>query len=141
MSDAEFLAAVELAARGTPPDGFRFGHRDHLRLAWLQLDRLGPERGAEATVSTLRRLDAAHGGGHYHETITRFWLGLVGHARERFAGASFASALADHPQLLDGTLPSSHYSRPLLESSEARHDAVPPDLAPLPWEAGPGARR
>lgn len=141
MTDDEFLGAVELAARGTPPDSFRFGHREHLRLAWLQLDRLGPERGGEATAGTLRRLDAVHGGGHYHETITRFWLGLVSHARERFAGRSFVTALADHPQLLDGTLPSRHYSRPLLESGEARRGSVPPDLAPLPWEADPGTRR
>jgi hypothetical protein len=141
VTDEEFLAAVERAAGGVPTAGFHFGYPEHLRLAWLQDDRLGPERGGEATAATLRRIDAAHGGGKYHETITRFWLGLVGHARQRFPGRSFEAALADHPQLTDGTLLYRHYSRPLLASGEARRRSVPPDLEPVPWEAGSGAPR
>ena len=107
MTDDEFLARVESAAGGAPPHGFQFGHPEHLRLAWLQHDRLGPEAGGEATAATLKRIDAAHGGGKYHETITRFWLGLVRHARGRFAGTRFEASLAEHPQLLEkvGALP------------------------------------
>ncbi len=136
MTDDEFLAGVERAAAGTPPDAFRFGHPEHLRLAWLQHARLGPEAGGDATAATLKRLDAADGGGKYHETITRFWLGLVRHARQRFAGRSFEAVLAEHPQLLDGAMLSRHYSPQLLASGEARRSTVPPDLAPVPWAVG-----
>lgn len=141
MTDDEFLAAVERAAQGVPPDGFHFGHSEHLRLAWLQHDRLGPEGGGEVTAATLKRIDAGHGGGKYHETITRFWLGLAWYARQRFPGRSFEAVLAVHPQFLDGTMLLRHYSRTLLASGDARRRSVPPDLAPLPWEAVPGTLR
>ena len=141
MTDDEFLVAVERAARGAAAPGFRFGHRDHLRLAWVQLERLGPEHGADATAATLRRIDAAHGGGHYHETITRFWLGLLQYARERSTDGGLDELLARHPHLLDGALPRRHYSEPLLASDAARGGRVAPDLAPLPWEAGRDAPR
>ena len=141
MTDDEFLARVESAAGGTPPPGFHFGHPEHLRLAWLQHDRLGPETGGEATAATLRRIDAVHGGGKYHETVTRFWLGLVWHARQRFPGTSFESVLAGHPQLLDGTILARHFSPQLIASDEARLRSVSPDLEPVPWEAGSVATR
>ncbi len=134
MTDDEFLAGVESAAGGAPPHGFHFGHPEHLRLAWLQHERLGPEAGGEATAATLKRIDAVHGGGKYHETITRFWLGLVWHASRRFAG-SFEAVLAEHPQLLDGATLSRHYSRELLASEDARRRSVAPDLEPVPWDA------
>ena len=138
MTDDEFLAGVESTAGGNPPHGFHFGHAEHLRLAWLHDDRLGPEAGDEATAATLKRIDAVHGGGKYHETITRFWLELVRHARRRFAGTGFESMLAEHPQLLDKATLSRHYSPELLASAEARRSLVAPDLEPVPWEAGPG---
>jgi hypothetical protein len=134
VTDDEFLAGVEAAARGAPPDGFRFGHREHLRLTWVHHERFGREAGGEATVTTLRRLDGAHGGGRYHETITRFWLGLVWHAGRRFTGRSFESLLVEHPPLLDRTALSRHYSPGLLASAEARRREVPPDLEPFPWD-------
>ena len=134
MTDDEFLARVESAARGAPPHGFHFGHPEHVRLAWLQHERLGPEAGDQATAATLRRLDAVHGGGKYHETVTRFWLGLVWHARQCFSEASLETVLAAHPQLLDGATLSRHYSPQLLASPEARRRPVAPDLAPLPWD-------
>ena len=141
MTDDEFLAGVESAARGAPPHGFHFGHPEHLRLAWLQHERLGRDEGGEATAATLARIDAAHGGGKYHETITRFWLGLVWHASRRFEGRSFETVLAEHPQLLDGAMLTRHYSPQLLASDEARRRCVAPDLEPVPWEAGSGTTR
>jgi len=134
VTDDEFLAAVESTAEGAPPHGFHFGHAEHLRLAWLHHGRLGSDEGAEATAAMLKRIDAAHGGGKYHETITRFWLGLVGHARRRFAGTGFEDVLAEHPQLLDGVTLSRHYSPRLLATDEARRRCVEPDLEPVPWD-------
>jgi hypothetical protein len=136
VTDDEFLVAVERTAEGLPPSGFHFGHPEHMRLAWLQ-----HERGDDVTAATLRRIDAAHGGAHYHETITRFWLGLVRHARVLVPCQSFDAVLAGHPQLLEGTTLLRHYSRTLLASDRARSYFVPPDLAPLPWEAGPAVDR
>lgn len=135
MTDDAFVGAVEEAAEGRPRPGFRFGHREHLRLAWLNLERLGPEFGSERTVEQLRRLDAVHGGGHYHETITRFHLGLVAHAQARFSGRSFDEVAAEHPRLLDGGLLRRHYSRGLVAAPASRLEHIPPDLEPVPWQA------
>src|SRR5215217_4529512 len=77
LDDAEFVRAVE---SGELPNA-RFGHRDHLRLAWLYLADSGPGRQAEARArmaATLRRFAARHGAAQrYHETLTVLWMRLV----------------------------------------------------------------
>ena len=135
LSDDTFLALVESAARGDRPKPFAFGHREHLRLAWLNLERLGSDSGPARTAETLARIDSAHGGGHYHETITRFFIGLVTHARRRYPHRTFEGTIAAHPQLLDGSLVFRHYSHELLATAAARVTTVRPDLAPVPWDA------
>lgn len=133
MTDAEFVRAVEEAAAGRARPHFRFGQREHLRLAWIALRRDGPRSGADRTAELLRRLAAAHGEPErYHETLTRFWLTLVAHVQERQGREGFDAALFRHPQLLDGRLVARHYSPETLWSERARRVFVEPDLEPLP---------
>jgi N-formylglutamate deformylase len=67
LTDDEFLAPFESGRL------HEFRHRDHLRLAWLELRRHGRERGGDLVAAGIRRFSAARGqADRYHETITRF---------------------------------------------------------------------
>jgi hypothetical protein len=128
-SDEEFLDTFERAGFA-PAD---YGHREHVRTAWLYLQRLDPQAAAAAVGRGIRRLSAAHGAPQrYHETMTQVWVRLVAATWERAPGLAFDALLDRHPELLDRELPYRHYSRERLMSDEARADWVEPDVAPLP---------
>jgi hypothetical protein len=126
MTDQEFLHAFDSGHLSA----YDFHHRDHLRLAWLQVNRLGLEAGAAAVSSGIRRFAEGHGHHRlYHETLTRFWVRIVAHASRD----SFAATLDEHPMLLRKDLPLAHWSRDTLYGDAARAGWVEPDLAPLPF--------
>ncbi len=130
MTDDEFLHAFTTATLANE----QFHHRDHLRMTWLMLHRLGLEVGAEAIVSGIRHFAGAHGHGpKYHETMTRFWIRLVDHAmRARPEITAFEGFLVAFPMVLDKTLPFRHWSHERLMSPAARAAWVDPDLLALP---------
>lgn len=131
MNDDQFLAAFESAT--LPPGGFH--HADHLRMAWLYLRRDGRERGVDAAAAGLRRFATAKGVPQlYHETLTRFWVRLMGHIVDVSPadGQTFDACLSRHPWLADKSLPYRHYRRETLDSAEARRAWTEPDLAPMP---------
>ena len=124
MTDAEFARAFETCE--LPPDNFH--HRDHIRLAWIFLQRYGAEAGAQIAIS-IRRY-AAHLGksDKYHETVTQAWMRLVA-----AAGATSFEALTEaHPELLDKAFLNEFYSDAALQSAAAREKFVEPDRKPLP---------
>ncbi len=126
MTDHEFLHAFD-NGRLSPSE---FHHRDHLRLAWLQVSRLGLEAGSAAVAGGIRRFAEAHGQHRlYHETLTRFWVRIVAHASQ----PTFGATLARHPMLLRKDLPLAHWSRDTLYGDAARSAWVQPDLMPLPF--------
>jgi hypothetical protein len=126
MTDQEFLHAFD-SGHLSPAE---FHHRDHLRLAWLEVDRLGLEAGAAAVAHGIRRFATAHGHHRlYHETLTRFWVRIVAHASRE----TFAATLEAHPMLLLKDLPLRHWSRETLYGDEAREGWMEPDLMPLPF--------
>jgi hypothetical protein len=126
MTDQEFLDAFETGRISTA----QFHHRDHLRLAWVQVQRLGPEGAAAAVSAGIRRFAGAHGLDRlYHETLTRFWVRIVAHA----AAPTFEDTLRLHPLLLDKELPLRHWRRETLFGDAARAGWVEPDLAKLPF--------
>ena len=131
QDDAAFLWAFE---SGALPNS-AFHHRDHLRLAWLYLRRDGPEFGAERVVDAIRQFATAHGAAtRFHETLTRFWIGLVGHVDEAFPGVDrFDDLLARHPAMADKSLVYRHYSAEALGTPLARNGRIEPDRLPLPW--------
>ena len=130
MNDDDFVQAF---MDGTLPPG-QFRHRDHLRLAWLLVRRLGPEPAGVAVAAGIQRFAAAHGqAAKYHETVTRFWVRLVGHvARAHPELDDFEAFLAAFPHLLDKELPFRHWRRETMLSTEARAHWVEPDLLALP---------
>ena len=110
-----------------------FHHRDHLRLAWMLIDEHGPERAGDALCDLLRQAAAAHGRPErYHETMTRFWLRLVVHVRDRRPELSDVdAAVVALPLLLDKELPLRHWSRSAMATEEARQRWLEPDVLPL----------
>jgi GNAT superfamily N-acetyltransferase len=110
-------------------------HVEHLRVAWMHLERFSFEEAHLRMRVGIIRLNAAHGlvetsERGYHETLTRAWLALVADARAR--GPSVDSAAFVATRAPERHAPLRHYTRERLFSVEARARFVAPDLAPLP---------
>ena len=128
-ADEQFLAAFE-ASQIANQD---FHHRDHLRLAWIQIRRLGLAQATDTVATAIREFARRHGhGDRYHETMTRFWVRVVGMGIDRHPTFAFDQLLAAEPHLLDKNLPYRHWSRERMASGEARQMWVEPDLRLMP---------
>ena len=128
-ADEQFLAAFE-AGKIANRD---FHHRDHLRLAWIQIRRLGVDRAAQAVAGAIRQFASSHGhADRYHETMTRFWVRAVGLGIDSHPTLAFENLLAAEPHLLDKNLPYRHWSRELMGSDEAKRQWIDPDLRLMP---------
>jgi hypothetical protein len=112
----------------------RFRHRDHLRLTWLLIRQLGLEEAGTAVASGIQRFAAAHGHAErYHETLTQFWVRLVGHVMQAHPEiGDFEAFMAAFPHLLDTGLPYRHWRRETMGSAAARAHWVEPDFLALP---------
>jgi hypothetical protein len=130
VNDDEVLRAFEAGW----PAGQAFHHLDHLRVAWAYLRRDGRPDGGRRVRVALRRLAAARGAAdRYHETVTRFWIRLLGHLIETFPDADrFETLLERFPRLADKALPLAHYRPETLHSVGARTGWVAPDRRRLP---------
>jgi len=130
MDDSEFLRAF-LAGW---PAGERFGHYNHLRIAWLVIERHGPEIAAEVVGARLKSMAAAQGlAPLYNETMTRFWIHFIAHVREATGAVTIDDAVEQVPMLLEKNLAQRHWSRKLMFGPEARARWVEPDVAPIPF--------
>jgi hypothetical protein len=133
---------AELAAilAEVTPAGGRFGHREHIHLAYLAVQRYGAGDAAGAVAGWLRHLSAYQRAPQkFHATVTRAWTELVAqHAADCPPGTSFAAFAQLNPGLLDKRLLTRHYSPQLLASPAARTGWAEPDLAAFPWPTGPG---
>lgn len=127
MDELETRLLEEYAARG------RFGHREHLHMAWsfLRRDRA---TASDAAARFIHHVAAEHGDlEKYHETLTRFWVAVVKLAIDETGDpADFEQLLARAPHLLERDLPSRHWSSESLWSPAARAAWMEPDLRPLP---------
>ena len=129
MNDDEFVRAF---LKGWPNDQ-RFGHYDHLRIAWLVIDRHGPELAAEIVGEQLRKMATDQGQAVlYNETMTRFWIRFIAHVRGAFGPLTgIDEAIAKAPFLIDKNLPLKHWSRTVMFGPEACVKWVEPDVLPL----------
>jgi hypothetical protein len=128
-ADEEFLTAFE-AGKIANHD---FHHRDHLRLAWIQIRRLGVHRASDAVTAAIRQFAAHHGhADRYNDTMTRFWLHVVSFGIRRHPNLTFDELLAAEPHLLDKTLPFKHWSRERLTGEEAKRRWMDPDVLEMP---------
>lgn len=134
--DRAFLEAFE-AGRISPAE---FGHRAHVRLAYVYLT----EGAVDAAYVRMRA--ALHAflernavdPSKYHDTLTRAWIQAVRHFMEHSEAADSADAfIARNPRLLDSRIMLSHYSAAVLFSDEARARFVAPDLSPIPGPETP----
>lgn len=128
-ADEAFVAAFH--AHQLSNEGFH--HRDHLRLAWVQIRRLGLEQAAEVVTNGIRRFASHHGSAErYNDTMTRFWLRVVGIGIKRHPELTFDELLAAEPHLLDKNLPFKHWSRERMNRDDAKQRWIEPDLRPMP---------
>ena len=110
-----------------------FHHRDHLRLAWILIQRLDVVRAADEVARLIRHFAIRHGGGErYNETMTRFWVRVLGIAVDRHPHLGFDALIDAEPHLLDKGLPLRHWTREALTASDAKARWVDPDLVPIP---------
>lgn len=130
-ADKDFLADFE-AGRIRPAD---FGHRAHIRLAYILLCEHDDDGAHERMRQSLRSFLRHHGidASKYHETMTRAWILAVRHFMEKTPRSESADDFIDqHPQMLDSKIMMTHYSAGVLFSDEARAQFVDPDLDPIP---------
>ena len=130
MDDRDFLC---LFHDGYLP-GEEFRHRGHLRLAWLVLSRHSRTEAESIIAREIQLFAVAKGASNrYHDTLTRFWVRLVGHVMQNAPQAgSIDELLARFPFLLDKSLPYRHWREETFKSDKARSRWVEPDLVPLP---------
>ena len=130
MSDPEWMEAFECST--LPNESFH--HADHVKMAFLYLQKYPPLEALGRFSSALTRFAAANGKPNlYHETITWAFLLLI---RERLARASapqnWAEFSAANPDLLrwKGNILKKYYRPETLTSELARTVFLFPDKQP-----------
>jgi hypothetical protein len=81
----------------------RFGHRQHVEVAWLAVRRLGPEPAARVVADGIITLATAAGRPEkYDAELTRAWMGVVAAAVAQDPEIGiFEDFAAKHPDLLE----------------------------------------
>jgi N-formylglutamate deformylase len=99
MTSDELIAGFEA---GTIPPG-AFGHREHVRLAWLYLRRHGRAGAEQRLLAGLRAFAAAAGRpDKFDAPLTLGWVARIAAAAAALApDHSFDDLLRHHPELLD----------------------------------------
>jgi len=131
LSDAELVTEFEAC---TLPNT-AFGHREHVRLAWLYLRADPFEKAALRFCTNLRRFADVHGRrALYHETITWAYLALVNERRDACSAGGFDTFAAKNPDLFDNTNGAlfTLYDRDTLHSERARRVFLLPKTGTRP---------
>jgi hypothetical protein len=133
VNDVEFTRAFE---RGEIRNQ-DFHHRSHLRVAWVYVCESIPlEQAAAKMCGAIRQFASSAGHSEkYHETITVFWVRVLGALPESFRQRELEHILQGNPELLEKDLPLEYYSRETLFSQRACTSWVDPDLKPLTTHA------
>lgn len=97
LSDAEF--ARQFADCSLQPD--LFTHAAHLRLAWILIEKEGPDAAAESLCAQIQAFDRHYGDGtKFDREMTLNAAGVVAECREQHNAEDFPSFLAAHPGLI-----------------------------------------
>lgn len=129
--DSDFLAALE---DGSLPAA-EFSHRNHLRAAWLYLERHPLPEAAMYCALAIQKYAAGLGVPEkFHLTLTLAFMHIIAELRAQHPAGDWETFLAACPDLQRDAkgIVSRYYSAALLESERARRTFVPPDLVPLP---------
>ena len=125
LSDEEFLEAFHSCRLLTS----EFHHADHLRLAWLHLEREPIETALAHVRAGIQKFAAHYGAAHlYHETLTTAWVRLLATHHEN----SFAEFLRENEAQLSSGLLHRFWSPEVLAGKDARAQWVAPDRRELP---------
>lgn len=130
MSDDDFLSSFhELRL---PLD--QFGHLNHLRLAWLHLQRATVPVAVAATCGGIRAYAIHHGvPGKFHWTMTEALMRLMHAWGASERALDWDAFIGGAPTLHDArACLAQHYSDALLATPQARVAFVAPDRLPLP---------
>jgi hypothetical protein len=134
VDDETFLREFE--ARKWPLE--RWHHRNHVKLAYLYLQRYPLDEAAARIRDGIKAHNAEHNvpespTSGYHETMTQAWLRLIDLVIREYGPAEDADAFIDaHPELSQKKTLRLFYSREFFMSPEAKVSFVEPDLTPLP---------
>ena len=124
MTDDELIRGFEDVTLAS------FHHRDHVRVAFIYLRRLGLHRTLDAVSSGLRRMAAAHGQeAKYHETVSWLYVFVI-HERMVSGGhATWEDFETSNPDLFTswGAFVKRFYTSRTLGSAIARRSFVLPD--------------
>jgi hypothetical protein len=124
MHDEEFLRQF---AAGTVEN---FHHQDHVKVAWLYLQRFPVLEAIEKFTTGLKQFAAAKGQPNlYHETITWVYLLLIHERMQLRTSASWEAFAAQNPDLLtwETNILARYYHAETLKSELARRIFVFPD--------------
>lgn len=125
LSDDAFLSAFHRCE--LPLSMFR--HGDHLKFAWLTLNRHEFEEALQIVRDGIRRFATHYEVVHiFHETITTAWVHLLASHGE----PTFSAFLAEHQDRLNLKLRHQFWTPEVLDSPDAREHWLPPDRAVLP---------
>jgi len=130
--DQQFKNQVESCEFPIPD----FGHREHVRLAYIYLEEGNTGIAVERMRNTLTNL-LKHAGidpsKKYHETLTEAWVLAVNHFMKNTDGSESSDNFIDkNTKILDSKIMMSHYSAEVLFSEKARQSFVEPNLDPIP---------
>lgn len=130
MNDDQFLEALESCKL----DPAQFGHREHVRAAFLYLERLPFGAAIDRMRATLQCYTASLGcADKYHETLTVAFMCLVNAHRPRGAFIDWPGFARLNPELFDSRLVRQYYEPATLASPLARTTFVLEKLrAPVP---------
>lgn len=134
---AEIPAELAALLREIGASGARFGHRQHIHLAFLTVRRHRTQEAVSRISRWIRHIAAYEQAPQkYNATMTRAWTQLVGHHVEAdSATGDFSDFIARNPALLDKRLLGRHYRSSTLASTTARTGWIEPDLASFPWSS------
>jgi hypothetical protein len=113
----------------------RFGHRQHVHLTYLAVQRYGTAAAVNLVSDGIQRTARYAGAPQkYNATVSRAWVELVGHHACRSGATDFDAFAGQHPALLEKGLLTRFYRSSTLASEAARTGWVEPDIAPFPWQ-------
>ncbi|WP_339606028.1 hypothetical protein [uncultured Roseivirga sp.] len=108
-----------------------FSHEAHIRLAWINIKKLGLEKAIDNTQTQLENF-VAHIGAKdkYHKTLTIVAIKIVNHFIQKSKSDDFSNFINEFSQLKYEfkELVNAHYSFNIFNSDEARTEFLKPDL-------------
>ena len=105
MTNEELVSGFET---GELPPG-RFGHREHLQLAWCYLTRFGRGEAERRLLAGLRAFAARAGKpDKFDAALTSAWVGVLADAARQLGAPPFDALIAARPELLDSATVRAH---------------------------------